>query len=80
MRFENLDASAFYVTTGTMGAKQNVVWLSLNLPEAYFMCEAIFWLPDAFADGGGTKGASLQGALCICIAAVLFAFFRFWDL
>ncbi len=36
----------------------NVVWFPLNLPEAYFTCESIFWLPDAFADGGGTKGAS----------------------
>ena len=39
-------------------AKQNVVWLSLNLPEAYFTCESSFWLSDAFADGGGTKGAT----------------------
>ncbi len=39
-------------------AKQNVVWLSLNLPETYFTRELIFWLSDAFADGGGTKGAS----------------------
>jgi hypothetical protein len=36
----------------------NVVWLSLNLLEAYLTQETIFWLPDAFADGGGTKGAS----------------------
>ncbi len=41
-----------------VSAKQNVVWLPLNLPEAYFTCESILWLPDAFADGGGTKGAS----------------------
>ena len=39
-------------------AKQNVVWLSLDLPEAYFTRESIFWLSDAFADGGGIKGAS----------------------
>jgi hypothetical protein len=31
---------------------------SLNLPEAYFTCEAVFLLPDAFADGGDDKGAS----------------------
>ena len=37
---------------------KNVVWLSLNLPETYFTCESIFRLPDAFADGVGTKGAS----------------------
>jgi hypothetical protein len=38
---------------------KNVVWLSLNLPEAYFTRESVFfWLPGAFADGGGTKGAS----------------------
>ena len=30
-----------------MPAKQNVVWLSLNLPEAYFTCESVYWLPDA---------------------------------
>jgi len=48
----------FSSTTFIVSAKQNVVWLSLNLPEAYFTCESIFWLPDAFADGGGTKGAS----------------------
>jgi hypothetical protein len=48
----------FSSTTFIVSAKQNVVWLSLNLPEAYFTCESIFWLPDAFADGEGTKGAS----------------------
>ena len=48
----------FSSTTFIVSAKQNVVWLSLNLSEAYFTCESIFWLPDAFADGGGTKGAS----------------------
>ncbi len=48
----------FSSTAFVDAAKQNVVWLSLNLPEAYFMCESIFWLPDACADGGGTKGAS----------------------
>ena len=52
-------------------AKQNVVWLSLNLPEAYFTCESILWLPDAFAGGGGIKGASYRGALWICSATVL---------
>ena len=48
----------FSSTTFIVTAKQNVVWLSLNLPEAYFTCESIFWLPDAFADGGGIKVAS----------------------
>jgi hypothetical protein len=48
----------FSSTTFIVSAKQNVVWLPLNLPEAYFTCESIFWLPDAFADSGGTKGAS----------------------
>jgi hypothetical protein len=48
----------FSSTTFIVSAKQNVVWLSFNLPEAYFTCESMFWLPDAFADGGGTKGAS----------------------
>ena len=48
----------FSSTAFVDAAKQNVVWLSLNLPEAYFMCESIFWLPDAFAEGGETKGAS----------------------
>ena len=51
----------FSSTTLIVSAKQNVVWLYLNLPEAYFACESIFWLPGAFADGGaveGTKGAS----------------------
>ena len=48
----------FSSTTFIVPAKQNVVLLSLNLPEAYFTCESIFLLPDAFADGGGTKGAS----------------------
>jgi hypothetical protein len=48
----------FSSTTFIVWAKQKVVWLSLNLPEAYFTCESIFWLPDAFADGEGTKGAS----------------------
>ncbi len=48
----------FSSTTFIVSAKQNVVLLSLNLPEAYFTCESIFLLPDAFADGGGTKGAS----------------------
>jgi hypothetical protein len=48
----------FSSTAFVDAAKQNVVWLSLNLPEAYFTCESIFWLSDAFADGGGIKGAS----------------------
>ncbi len=48
----------FSSTAFVDAAKQNVVWLSLNLLEAYFTCESIFWLSDAFADGGGTKGAS----------------------
>jgi hypothetical protein len=61
----------FSSTASIVSAKQNVVWLSLNQPEAYFTCESIFWLPDAFADGGGTKGASYQGALWICSATVL---------
>ncbi len=50
----------FSSTTFVDAAKQNVVRLSLNLPEAYFTCESILWLSDAFADGGGTKGASQQ--------------------
>jgi hypothetical protein len=61
----------FSSTAFVDAAKQNVVWLSLNLPEAYFTCESVLWLSDAFADGGGTKGASLQGALWVCSAAVL---------
>ncbi len=48
----------FSLTAFVDAAKQNVVWLSLNLPEVYFTRESIFWLSDAFADGGGTKGAS----------------------
>ncbi len=48
----------FSSTVFVDAAKQNVVWLSLNLPEAYFTRESIFWLSDAFADGGGTKGSS----------------------
>ncbi len=49
----------FSSTTFMVSAKQNdVVWLPLNQPKAYFTCESIFWLPDAFADGGGTKRAS----------------------
>ena len=36
------------------------------------------WLPYAFADGGGTKGASQQGALWICSAAALC--FHLWNL
>ncbi len=48
----------FSSITFIVSAKQSVVWLSLNLPEAYFTCESILWLPDAFAGGGGTKGAS----------------------
>ncbi len=53
-----LPLGIFSSTAFVDAAKQNAVWLSLNLPEAYFMCESIFWLSDAFADGGGTKGAS----------------------
>jgi hypothetical protein len=48
----------FFSTAFADAAKQNVVWLSLNLPEACFTCKSIFWLPDAFSDGGGTKCAS----------------------
>ena len=48
----------FSPITFIVAAKQNVAWLSFNLPEVYFTCESVFWLPDAFADGGGTKGAS----------------------
>ena len=48
----------FSSITFIVSAKQNVAWLSFNLPEAYCTCESVFWLPDAFADGGGTKGAS----------------------
>ena len=61
----------FSSTTLIVSANQYVVWLPLNLPEAYFTCESIFWLSGAFADGGGTKGASQQGALWICSATVL---------
>ncbi len=48
----------FSSATFIVSAKHIVVWLSLNLPEAYFTWESIFWLPDAFADGEGTKDAS----------------------
>ena len=48
----------FSSITFIVSAKQNVAWLSFNLPEAYRTCESLFWLPDAFADGGETKGAS----------------------
>jgi hypothetical protein len=48
----------FFSTAFVDAAKKNVVWLSLNLPEAYFTCESIVWLPGAFAGGGGIKGAS----------------------
>ncbi len=48
----------FSSTTFIVSPKHNVVWPSFNLPEAYFTCESINWLSDAFADGGGTKGAS----------------------
>ncbi len=33
-------------------------WLSLNLSEDYFTRDSIFWLSDAFSDGGEAKGAS----------------------
>ncbi len=48
----------FSSITFIVSAKQNVEWLSFNLPEVYCTCESVFWLPDAFADGGGTKGSS----------------------
>ena len=47
--FELLSSTTFIVS-----AKQNVVWLSLNLPEAHFTCESVFWLPDALADSAWT--------------------------
>ncbi len=53
--------SAYDLAPSLGDSRKHVVWLSLNLPEAYFACESIFWLPGAFADGGaveGTKGAS----------------------
>ena len=33
----------FSSTTFIVPAKKNVVWLPLNLPEAYFTCESIFF-------------------------------------
>ena len=53
-----LSSAAFVDAATSCRRSKHVVWLSLNLPKAYFTCESIFWLPDAFADGGGTKGAS----------------------
>ncbi len=40
--------------------RRSITWCGFpsNLPEAYFTCESVFWLPDDLADGGGTKGAS----------------------
>ncbi len=51
-------SAAFVDAATSCRRSKNVVWLSLNLPEAYFTCESIFWLPDALADGRGTDGAS----------------------
>ncbi len=55
-----------------MSAKQNVVWLSLNLPEAYFTCESIFGFQMLFLKVEGPK-VPLSGGLFRFVALRCYA-------